>query len=69
MEPRIVQIRGGVAAVGSGWAVVAETEQEARRLFEAAVMRHRAIEARPDPHPFPTASQRRAWQSVGAPLG
>jgi hypothetical protein len=51
MEPRIEFVKGGVAAVGNGWAVVAPTEQLAMARYHEAERRHKAIEARPDPHP------------------
>jgi hypothetical protein len=69
MEPRIEPIKGGVAAVGPGWAVVAESEEEARQLFEVAQRRHEAIEARPDPHPYSTEPQRQSWQSPSGAQG
>ncbi len=46
-RPRLVQITGGWAAHGDGWAVHAATKQEALRLFEEAQKRHQEIARRP----------------------
>ena len=66
MEPRIAPIKGGFAAVGDGWAVVARSESQVRDLFDEAIERHAAIEARPDPHPVPIEPQRPSWLSQPA---
>jgi hypothetical protein len=68
MEPRIEVVKGGVVAIGDGWAVIGESEDQARARFAEARDRHIAIAARPDPHPVPTEPRRPAWQSpTGAP--
>ena len=63
MEPRIEVVKGGVAAVGRGWAVIGETEVQARARFAEALSEHEAIAARPDPHPIPTEPRLPSWQS------
>ncbi len=40
-------IKNGWAALGTGWAVHGETEEEAVRLFHEAIERHKEIDARP----------------------
>lgn len=40
-------IKNGWAAVGTGWAVHGETEEEAVRLYHEAIERHKEIDARP----------------------
>lgn len=40
-------IKNGWAAVGTGWAVHGETEDEAVRLYHEAIERHKEIDARP----------------------
>lgn len=47
--PRIERVKGGWAAYGDGWAVTGSTPEEARERFDAALLRHREILARPDP--------------------
>jgi hypothetical protein len=47
-EPQVVPIKSGWAAVGDGWAVHGKTQEEARRLFEVAELKHQEIDARPD---------------------
>lgn len=47
--PKVEQVRGGWAALGAGWAVHGETEQEARRRYEEAERRHREIDVRAAP--------------------
>ena len=48
-EPRIEEVRGGYAALGDGWAVVAASPDEARKRFRDAERVHQEIAARPDP--------------------
>lgn len=43
---RLEQVKGGWAAVGDGWAVIAPTEDEAAELFAAAERKHREIDER-----------------------
>lgn len=40
-------IKSGWAALGDGWAVHGETEEEAVRLYHEAIERHGEIDARP----------------------
>lgn len=63
MEPRIEPVKGGVAAVGPGWAVVGQSEDDARRRFAEALREHETIESRPDPHPYPTERAQQPWRS------
>lgn len=47
MEPLdLSPIKGGWAAYGQGWAVHGYTKEEAVRLYQEAVERHREIDAR-----------------------
>lgn len=54
--PRLVQIKGGWAAHGKGWAVHGATRQEALRLFEEARERHQVIAERPMFYEAPRSS-------------
>lgn len=45
-EPAIVGIKGGWAAVGSDWAVFAESKQEALARWRDALARHGVMQAR-----------------------
>jgi hypothetical protein len=63
-EPRIVWIRGGFVALGDGWAVVGQTERQAREAFTDAQIRHETIQSRPDPHPWPIAPDVEALRGV-----
>ncbi len=47
MEPRLTAIRGGWAAVGSGWAVFGKSPEEAVAVYREAERRHEVIAARP----------------------
>lgn len=46
MEPRLVGIKGGWAAVGKYWAVFGETKEDALRNFYNAEARHTEIALR-----------------------
>ena len=46
IEPRLVPVKQGWAAVGDGWAVVGTTRDEARKLFSAAEEKHAQLRAR-----------------------
>lgn len=46
IEPRLVPVKQGWAAVGDGWAVVGATRDEARKRFNAAEERHAELRAR-----------------------
>jgi hypothetical protein len=50
IEPRLVPVKQGWAAVGDGWAVVGATRGEARKLFSAAEEKHAELRAS-DPGP------------------
>ena len=45
-KPKVVGIKGGWAAVGSDWAVFAESKQEALARWNDALTRHEAMQAR-----------------------
>jgi hypothetical protein len=58
MQPRIVPIKNGFAAVGDGWAVFGPTEKVAQERYEAAERQHEVIRSRVVPNePKPPASQ------------
>lgn len=42
----IRRVKGGWAALGDGWAVHGETEEEAVKLYYEAIERHKEIDAR-----------------------
>jgi hypothetical protein len=46
IEPRLVPVKEGWAAVGDGWAVVGATRDEARKRFSAAEKKHAELRAR-----------------------
>lgn len=46
MQPKLVGIKGGWAAVGKGWAVFGETKEQALQNFVAAESRHATIAMR-----------------------
>ncbi len=54
MEPRLVQIRGGWAAVADHWSVFGQTKEEAEAKFHEAERRHLEIAARSEPEPSVT---------------
>jgi hypothetical protein len=43
---RLVQVKGGWAAIGDGWAVFAPTKEEAAQRFAEAERKHREIDER-----------------------
>ena len=45
-KPKVVGIKGGWAAVGSDWAVFAESKQEALAKWRDALARHGVMQAR-----------------------
>jgi hypothetical protein len=47
--PTLTPIKGGWAALGVGWAVFGETQEQAMDRFLAAVRKHQEIMARPEP--------------------
>lgn len=47
--PTLVPIRGGWAALGVGWAVFGETQEQAAGRFLEAERKHREIMERPEP--------------------
>lgn len=53
MTPELVRLARGWTACGDGWAVVAETKEDALARFREAERRHAEIMARPEP---PSAS-------------
>lgn len=56
MEPKIVQIASGWAAVADHWAVFGATKDDAMAKFREAERLHQEIEARPEPKPHPTGA-------------
>ena len=46
MEPRMVEIRKGWAAVADYWAVFGDTEEDAMRKFREAEQKHEEIAKR-----------------------
>ncbi len=54
MEPKIVQIKGGWAAVAEYWSVFGQTKEEAEAKFREAEKRHLEIAARSEPEPSVT---------------
>ena len=52
MEPTIVEIKGGWAAVADWWAVFAPTKEEVIRAFAEAKERHAMIASRDLPQQF-----------------
>ena len=48
IEPRLVPVKEGWAAVGDGWAIFAPSRADAGRRFEEAQRKHREIESRAD---------------------
>ena len=56
--PIFVPIRGGWAALGIGWAVFGETQEQAADRFREAEHKHREIMERPEPMAWaPTVPQ------------
>jgi hypothetical protein len=46
-QPTVVSVRAGWAAVGDGWAVFAPSRKDAMAAFEAAILKHEELAARP----------------------
>lgn len=46
-EPKLSELKSGWIARGDGWAVRAETKEEAVRLFRERQEKYREIDARP----------------------
>ncbi len=49
IDPQVAKVKAGWFALGTGWAVFAATEEEARSRYNEALERHRTIMERPDP--------------------
>jgi hypothetical protein len=65
--PTLIQVKGGWAALGTGWAVTGETQEQATNRFLEALRKHQEIMARPDPTVSgPTEPQPHASQSLTA---
>jgi hypothetical protein len=45
-DPTIIKIQNGWLARGNGWAVRADTREEAMRLFDSQERRHAEVDAR-----------------------
>ncbi len=52
-EPRVVEIKAGWLAMGTGWAVQGASREEALVAFTEAERLHAKIDARPLPPPNP----------------
>lgn len=48
MAAALIEVARGWAALGSGWAVIAESKEEAQLKYQEAERRHAEIMARPD---------------------
>ena len=48
-EPKLVTVRGGWAAVGNGWAVIAPSRDGAVAAFDAAARKHQELAGRTAP--------------------
>ena len=51
MEPKLVKIKNGWAALAERWAVFGTTEEEAKVLFHEAELKRDEIASREDPVP------------------
>ena len=52
MEPEVVKVKQGWAALARTWAVFGTTREEALTRFKEPEHRHKEIEARPEPQPI-----------------
>jgi hypothetical protein len=70
--PKIVNVRGGWAAVGHGWVVVGSSPEDAQTRYWDAERKHEEIAARPDPAiavEDSTEPQQPSWRSRAAVPG
>ena len=52
MEPRLVPIKGGWAALGPDWAVFGESKDEAIEKFNKSLKKHQELAQREEPEPM-----------------
>jgi len=64
-EPNLSELKSGWIARGDGWAVRAETKEEAIRLFHEREDKYREIDARPF---LPESEKRRLQELVNNQL-